>query len=150
MNGPLTQKDIQKIKSQCNIGFLLSFIVLLLGAFLTMTYSYVYDIIDLEESSFILLIVLIISLIILYGMNRKYFIDIRNGVKDIRRKKVQKKESKVDYKAGSGTSNNDYSIIVDNIEYSVEKDVFDRCKEGEEVIFNYAPFSNYLISIDLH
>jgi len=158
MNRPLTQKDIKRIKSQCNVGFLRSLIVLLLGTFLTILYSYINSLSDLEESSFIFLIVLIISLIVLYGMNRKYFIDIRNGVKDIKRKKVQKKESKVDYEADSNNPNSDqnirsndgYIIVVDDTEYKVEKDVFDRCKEGEEVIFNYAPFSKYLINIEIN
>ena len=70
---------------------------------------------------------------------------------------IQKKQSKQDYEAGSGTlyigqemkGRIRYDIIVNNIPYRVDKSFFLNCKEGDEVCFNYAPRSNFLISVEL-
>jgi len=41
-----------------------------------------------------------------------------------------------------------YDLIIANTKYKVSKDFFDKCSEGDEVIFNIAPISGYLLGID--
>ena len=92
-------------------------------------------------------------------MNKKYFIDIKNKVKFSDIKTVEKLEEKVDFEAGSGKVGpsamemkefDKYSIIVENVRYDIQKELFDKLKEGDDVIFYYTPASMFLLSIEKH
>jgi len=41
-----------------------------------------------------------------------------------------------------------YDLIIDNTKYRTDKELFDKCSVGDEVLFFYAPKSNYLLSIE--
>jgi hypothetical protein len=92
-------------------------------------------------------------------MNKKYYSDIRNNEKLSEKKIIQRKIDKTDYEAGSGNMttlphNNPmkeftrYDLIIDNIKYRIDKELFDNCNDGDEVLFYYAPKSKYLLSIE--
>ncbi|WP_319479886.1 hypothetical protein [uncultured Draconibacterium sp.] len=41
-----------------------------------------------------------------------------------------------------------FEFVVDDTKFDVDKDLFERCSEGDQLIFNYAPKSEYLLSIE--
>ncbi len=100
---------------------------------------------------------LVVSVLLSYRMNYKYYIDIRNKEKIQEVKIIQKKETKKDWEAGSGTlyigqemnGFESMSIIVDNYRYRVNKEIYMNCKKGDEIFFNYGPKSKYMLGIEL-
>ncbi|MBT3422825.1 MAG: hypothetical protein HOA61_07550 [Bacteroidetes bacterium] len=162
MREKLTEKDIKDLRYQCRMGYVIPSMVFIIGTFIS---SAIYEI-NLNSKSnglnteMILLFGLgfiVLSFIIGYKMNHTYLADIRYNEKVIETKTIQKKESKRDYEAGSGTlyigqemkGFDSFSIVVENYRYRVDKNLFMYCNEGDEVLFNYAPLSRYLINIEL-
>lgn len=157
----LTKEEKKAIIYQCRTGYVFSTMLFLLGLFMVFIYK-AYSLADTDNfniNEFILFgfILALFSLLLNYLINRKCMIDIRNGIKKQEIRKIQKKQSKQDYEAGSGTlyigqemkGRIRYEIIVNNISYKVDKSFFLNCEEGDEVYFNFAPRSNYLINITL-
>ncbi len=101
--------------------------------------------------------IIIVSILLSYLMNNKYWKDIKNNEKIVEPKIIQNKESKKDYEAGSGTlyiekEMNEFeafSIIVENVRYRVDKGFFNNCEIGQKVYFNYGPKSKFLLGISL-
>ncbi len=161
MRKTLTKKDIKELQYQCRMGYIIPSMVFLIG---TLIVTSIYETnfntrlaFNIQATLIIALLFAVLSFFISYIMNWKYLSDIRDKKKIIEPKVIQKKESKRDYEAGSGTlyigqemnGFDSFSIIVDNYRYRVEKDMFLKCNEGDEVYFNYGPTSKYLISIEL-
>ncbi len=160
MRKKLTEKDIKDLRYQCRMGYVIPTMIFIIGTFISVA---IYELNFNSKSNglnteMILLIALgfiVLSFFIGYKMNWKYLSDIRNNEKEIEIKTIQKKESKRDYEAGSGTLGQEmkgfdsFNIVVGNYRYRVDKDLFMNCNEEDEVLFNYAPISRYLINIEL-
>lgn len=99
----------------------------------------------------------LLSVLISYKMNWKYLLDLRNGEKVVETKIILKKEQKFGYEAGSGTMYFGqemkevylFSIVVENVRYKIEEKLYNSCTEGEKILFNYAPKSRFLVSIEV-
>lgn len=160
MRKALTQNDIKEIRYQCRMGYVLPTILFIIGTFVSVG---VYEInsnskgLDTEMFLIISSVFAGLSLLIGYKMNWKYVSDIRYKEKQIETKIIQRKDSQRSYEAGSGTlyigqemkGNDLSSIVVDNTRYRVDEELFLACSKGDEVLFNYAPKSRYLINIEL-
>lgn len=147
MKASLTKKDLKELRYQCRMGYILPFMFFLISSIITMG--------DIKYISILLVVAFLIS----YLMNHKYYSDISNNVKTSETKCISQKEFKTDYEAGSGNMStlphNDemkafirYDLIIDHTRYRVEKNLFESCKEGDEVLFYYAPKSKYLLGIE--
>ena len=161
MRKGLTEKDIKVLKYQCRMGYVIPAMIFIIGTIVSVA---IYESLFNTESNALNIEILVIlasgffalSFLISYKMNHKYLKDIRFNRKVVETKIIQKKESKSDYEAGSGTmyigeemkGYDSFSIIVENYRYRVDKDLFMSSKEGDEILFNYAPISRYLISIE--
>ncbi len=157
----LTEKDIKELKYQCRMGYVLPAMILILSTFIG---GAIYELnfnteskgLNIDIDLLIALGFLIISLFISNLMNKKYYSDIRNNEKIAETKIIQKKIFQKDYEAGSGTlcigqEMNEftrYDLIIDNIKYRIDKELFDICSDGGEVLFFYAPKSKYLLGIE--
>jgi amino acid permease len=160
----LTEKDIKELKYQCRMGYVLPAMIFILGTFIG---GAIYELnfnknssgLNIEIDLLIALGFLIVSYAISHLMNKKYYSDIRNNEKLSEKKIIQRKIDKTDYEAGSGNMttlphNNPmkeftrYDLIIDNIKYRIDKELFDNCNDGDEVLFYYAPKSKYLLSIE--
>ncbi len=160
----LTEKDIKELKYQCRMGYVLPGMIFILGTFIS---GAIYELnfntnsngLNLGIDLLIALGFLIISFLVSHLMNRKYYSDIGNDEKFSETKIIQKKKDKKDYEAGSGNMttlphNNPmkefirYDLIIENTKYRVDKELFDQCRDGDEVLFFYAPKSKYLLSIE--
>jgi hypothetical protein len=161
MRKKLTKKDIKELRYQCRMGYVIPAMIFILGTFISgaiyeLNFNTESDGINVEMILLITLGFIALSFFTNYKMNWKYISDIRNDEKVIETKTIQKKEYKTDYEAGSGTlyigqemkGYDSFSIVVENCRYKVDKDVFLNCNEGDEIIFNYAPISRYLINIE--
>jgi hypothetical protein len=160
MKKSLTQNDIKEIRYQCRMGYILPPMLFIFGTIFTGG-IYALNFSSGESDNEILLFIAIVfaglAFFIGYKMNWKYISDIKCNEKEIETKIIQRKESKRSYEAGSGTlyigqemkGNDLYSVIVENIRYRVDEELFSGCSEGDEVLCNYAPMSRYLINIEL-
>jgi amino acid permease len=151
MRSPLTKNDIKELRYQCRMGYILPIILFIFGSFFVSAIALNLTTKMESKTSEITVIVVsgfaLLSLFVNYKMNGKYVSDIRNKEKLIETKIIQKKETKRDYEAGSGTlyvgqemkGFDSFSIVVENYRYRVDKDLFENCFEGDEILFNYAP-----------
>lgn len=154
----LTNKDIKDLKYQCRMGIILPFLLLTILILVIFAIVYVKKI---EFSNIIVLISIassvIISIFLNIFMNRKYISDIKNGEKNYEVKIIQSKEKTKDTEAGSATicikqKMNEfyrYDLIIENTRYRVEKELFESCENGDEIVFFTAPKSKYLLQIEL-
>ena len=163
MRTSLSQEDIKELRYQCRMGYIIPFFIFVLGSIFTVGF-YEFNInsghgANHTADSIIVSGFLIISFLVGYSMNHKYYSDISNNVKVSETKTIQWKEFKTDFEAGSGNMttlphNNPmkefirYDFVIDNIKYRVEKELFESCSKGDQVLFYYAPISRYLISIE--
>ncbi len=160
MKRKLTQQDRKKLKASARVGFVISFLMFLLSLA-----PWIINMIKTEESSLIYLtpVGIGVSVIILWLANRKFWSDLRTGEKDVLIKTIDRKESKEDFEAGSsvGISTNgkksafykemnaftNYAIIVENVRYRVDKELWDRVNEKDKIEFHFAPRSKELLAI---
>lgn len=160
----LTEKDIKDLKYQCRMGYVLPTIIFILGTFIgSAIFEFNFNSnsagFNLEIDLFIALGFLLLSFGVSHIMNKKYYADIRNNEKIPETKTIQRKINNKDYEAGSGNMttlphNNPmkeftrYDLIIEKTKYRIDKDLFDKCSNGDEVKFYYAPISKYLLSIE--
>ncbi len=116
-----------------------------------------------ENSIYIFLAGLSISVLIVWLINRKYWTDLRNDEKQIITKVVGRKEKYLDYEAGSSVgysmsgenssfykemnSRDVYSFIIDNVRHKVDKEIWMKVKEKGEIEMHYSISSNDLLEI---
>ncbi|MEE4198210.1 MAG: hypothetical protein V2I54_11235 [Bacteroidales bacterium] len=160
MKRKLTPQDRKKLKASARVGFIISFLM-----FLVSLAPWIISILENKEGFLIYLtpIGILMSVIILWLANRKFWSDLRAGEKDVLIKTIDKKVAQEDYEAGSsaGFSTNgkksafykemnaftNYAIIVENVKYRVDKELWDRVEEKDKVEFHFAPKSRELLAI---
>ncbi|MDY6799704.1 MAG: hypothetical protein SVU94_00610 [Bacteroidota bacterium] len=160
MKRKLTPQDRKKLKASARVGFIISFLFFLLSLA-----PWIVAIIKNDEGNlkYLTPVGILISVIILWLVNRKFWSDLRTGKKDVLIKTIDKKTAQKDYEAGSsaGFSTNgkksafykemnaftNYAIIVENVKYRVNKELWDKVNEKDEVEFHFAPNSKELLAI---
>ena len=162
MRKKLTEKDIKDLKYQCRMGYIIPTMIFVIGTFI---FGTIYELnfnsksngLNIEMTFLIALGFMVLSFFISYKMNHKLISDIKYNEKVVETKIIQKREYKRDYEAGSGTlyinqemnGFDSFSIIVENYRYRINKDLFMKSNEGDEVLFYYTPISRHLINIEL-
>ena len=160
MKRKLTNEDRRKLKYSTRTGYIFGVLILIpsISVYFISELNMVENIPDYLFPCGLLLCLLTIWLV-----NRKWWIDLRNNEKIVIQKKIVRKESKKEYAAGSSfgvsitgkdspvyksqNSYIDYSIIVDNTRYKIDKGIWDQVNENDKVEFHFAKKSNYLLSI---
>lgn len=112
---------------------------------------------NIVYSLLIIILSILLSSTIAFVFNNKFRQDIKNGTKLLIPKTVKSKVHRTDYEAGSGSLHPSkkmneidvFQFIIENTKYSVEKELFDSCLEGDIVIFHMAPKSEHLLTIEL-
>jgi len=103
------------------------------------------------------IIVLPVAFLLGFVIIRKYLIDLKGNSKHAIVRRIKYKQNKAEFEAQNSVGYrglkhvafDDYAIIVDNIRYGVGKALYDNCNNGDEVIFFYAPVSNFHLGIKL-
>ena len=161
----LTEQDIKDLKYQCRMGYIIPFFFLTLGSiFITGFVHLIITGIKEPEGDFHIYmtigVIFIVSILINYLMNGKLKKDIQNGEKILEQKTIQRKESMIVAEAGSANVGNlphfrpmntaiRYDLIIDNTKYRIEKELYEKCKDGDDIYFHIAPISRFRIKIDL-
>lgn len=155
----LTEKEVNELKYQCRMGYIIPSMIFIIGTVLSMLFLWKIVEGDIEIVLYVVFGLFVISALISYIMNRKYYSDIKSNIKTSVVKVIQKKVDTKDFEAGSGNMttlphNNPmnefmrYDLIVENTKYRVDKELFESCSEGDEVLFLYAPKSKFLLGIE--
>ncbi|MBK6283186.1 MAG: hypothetical protein IPF54_11510 [Draconibacterium sp.] len=151
MHRSLSTQDIKDLRNQCSMSYLISTILFIFGTITGVTiYELYFDskpqAINFQIAVIIGLAVLFLSVILFFGLNWKYYSDILNSEKIQTIKTLQNKDIITDYYKTTVTLK--YVFTVDNVNLTVNKDLFDSCDIGDKLIFNYAPKSKFLLSIE--
>ena len=156
----LSEKDRKELKFQCKFGYIFGIMIFFIGAIAS---AFFFKTVFMEESVaeeiqigfIIILSSFFLAFFLGYLINRKYLADLRYNVKETEPKFIERKKSKEDFAADNErprsyrmTNYARYDLIIDNTKYRVSKELFDKCSEGDEVLFNVAPISKYLLSIE--
>ena len=152
-----SKKDIKAIKYEKRFGVIISVGILFLVAIgnlyaLTNTEANT----DLTKLILIDLAVIIASMTITYFINKKFNLDLKEGHKKIIIEKVEKKEDKLSYEAGSGSlyigqemkESTIFYLIIKGFKHDVEKNLYDSLKEGDNVNMYYTRHSEILLGIE--
>ena len=151
MQRSLSTEDIKNLRNQCSMSYLISTILFIFGTIIGVTiYELYFDAnpraINHQMAVTISLAVLFLSVVVFFGINWKYYSDIRNNEKIQTIKTLQNKNKITDYYKTTVTLK--YVFTVENINLTVNKDLFESCNIGDKLILNYAPKSKFLLSIE--
>ncbi len=151
MKAKLTEEDIKKLKYELRVGllFALFFSVFgIAGIILSLADN------DFMTAAIIFAITLIIGFAVFFLINQKKLTDIGNNEKIVGIKIIEKKKSRTDWEVGSGKPAGEmkafdlYEFIIDGIPCKVEKELYDKCNAGDELVFHIAPKSGYILKIE--
>ncbi len=160
MQAKLTEKDIKDLKYRCRVAYFLFGIFFLisipiaLGSHNILGISEAGEELSMEKAMLMVSGLFVFTVAMIFMMNRKYLKDIKNGFKIAHKKTIQRRIKKRDFEAGSGkhrgrmTEFARYDLIIDNTIYLIDEELYDKCNDGDEVLFFYAPESKYLLSIE--
>jgi hypothetical protein len=133
------------------MSYLISALLFIFG---TMTGITIYEsnfdknpeVINYQMALYIGFAALFLSFAVFLAINWKYYSDIRHNEKIQVIKTLQKKNEIKEYYKRTITLK--YTFIVDNVELNVNKELFGSCNEGDQLIFNYALKSKFLLGIE--
>jgi hypothetical protein len=164
----LTKQDRKILKYEKRVGHVFAGIILTFGILLSLIFfatNHERDglLILLKAWSLLLLMDLIIislSCLTAFLMNRKVNKDLNAGIKIVTTEKIEWKEHKIDYEAGRGSlyipglgdmfpklwgqkmrPYSKYILILKGIEYNIEKELFDSVEKGDFVEIHNAKYS---------
>jgi len=154
MEQSLTKEDIKNLNYECRPGRIITIIIYLIGViFLLLN---VLDSGNVFYSILIIILSVLLSTSITYLVNNKFRQDLKNGTKILIPKTIKSKVQLTDYEAGSGSLHPSqkmkefdvFQLIIENTKYSVDKELFDACHEGDIVLFHMGPLSEHRLKIE--
>nr|WP_321354047.1 hypothetical protein [uncultured Draconibacterium sp.] len=159
MHRGLTKTDKKNLRNQCKMGLILSLLVFVFATIIGVTiYELSFDSdpngLNIKMAASIAIVTLILSALLNLLLNRKFYRDLQFNEKIQIIRTLMSKSERKDYHAASPRSgmstayNEIYEFVVDDVKFDVDKELFDRCTEGDQLILNYAPKSEYLLSIE--
>jgi hypothetical protein len=165
----LTKEDKKILKYEMRLGFVFSFLVLAFGVLFNIPFfAFKRYNLNLTEILLIDLLIICLSILILYFMNRKLVKDLKDGTKKIKTETVIRKEEKVVYAAGSGAlyipvladlipglfrqemnSRKKYFFYINNNRFDVDQSIYEKVNEGGLVEMYYSQYSDTLLGFGL-
>lgn len=164
----LADKDISTINYEKRAGFVFSGLVLSYGGFFNLLYLCTSPNLNWIVLFVADLLMVGVSFLISYFMNRKFNKDLNAGSKNITLEKIQHKENQTVYEAGSGClyipilgdifpklwgqnmrAIQKWNLIINNFRYEVEKELFDKVKESDFVEMHHPLHSDLLLDIQI-
>ena len=169
MKRRLTTEDIRLLKYEKRNGYVFAGMILMAGV--------LFNLIDLAMTEIVhpqsMLVavdagIIGLSWLTLFYTNRNLNNDLQFGRRTIKTAKITRKEKQKTYEAGSGSlsvpilgnlfpkiwgqemkSRYRFNLIINQARYEVEKDLYDKANEGDEVEMYYAEYSKRLLEISL-
>lgn len=155
----LTKNDKKNLRNQCKMGLSLSLLVFVFATIIgVMIYELAIDSdpngLNIKMAVLIAIGAFFISVLLNLMIGYKYYRDLQFNEKVQVVKTLMSKSNTDVYHASaprSGISkayNEKFEFVVDDVKFDVDKELFERCAEGDQLIFNYAPKSEFLLSIE--
>jgi hypothetical protein len=165
----LNDQDIAKLKYEKRIGYVFASIVIFAGVLLTFFAIVLSEKVDWNALIIIDVLMLFLSFLIQYFMNRKINLDLRENEKIIKIETVQLLESEPTYEAGSGNlyipglgdlfpklwgqkmrKSIRKSVIFNNTRYDIDPEIFNQLKVGDSIEFHLGKYSETILAILPH
>ncbi|WP_372649351.1 hypothetical protein [Draconibacterium sp.] len=159
MHRSLTKTDRKNLREQCKMGLILSLLVFVLATVIGVTiYELSFDTnpngLNLKIAGLITTGTLSSSVLLNFLICNRYYHDLQFNEKVQVIKTLMNKSKSTIYHASALGSNvskaytEKFEFVVDGINFNVDKELFELCAKGDQLIFNYAPKSEYLLSIE--
>nr|WP_319271123.1 hypothetical protein [uncultured Draconibacterium sp.] len=159
MHRGLTKSDKKILRNQCKMGLSLSLLVFIFATIIGITmYELIFDTnpggLNGKMAVSIAIGVLICSVLLNFLINHKYYRDLQFNEKvQVIKTLMSKSMANIYHGSALGSNvskafNEKYEFVVDDVKFDVDKELFERCAEGDHLIFNYAPKSEFLLSIE--
>jgi hypothetical protein len=161
LKASLTPEDKKSLRYECRPGILFGIGIFFIGA-VAIYLAYVFMAEKATPHIYLytfgsLALLIAVSIFISRQFISYYLKDLKNDEKDLIRYPIQKKEGKTDYEAGSASLSltqemkawDHYILTINDSEHEVDKQMFDRANEGDEVTLHIAPVSGHLLKIEL-
>ncbi len=153
MKTKLTDEDIKILKYELRSGLLFALFFAVFGIAGTILY---YADNDINSALFVFVGTMVFCGMLYYLINRKKLTDISNKEKLLEIKTLEKKISRTDWEVGSGSVAKYqemkpfdlYNFFIDGVKYTVEKELYEACDAGDELVFHIAPKSKHLLKIE--
>ena len=173
----LTESDIKTLKYEKRMGYVFAGFILTGGVlsnivFIATNSEREWSLLLLRDWLLLLLIdfvVIGLSFLVAFLMNRKINKDLRAGTKMVTVEKIARKKYEIDYEVGSGSlyipglgdrfpklwgqemkPYSKYVLTVNGIEYNAEKELFDTVEEGDFIEVHEAKYSEVLLGLTEH
>ncbi len=159
MHRGLTETDKKSLRNQCKMRMSLSLLVFVLTTIIGVTiYELFFDLnsngLNIKMAGLIVGGTLSSSVLLNFLICNKYYRDLQFNEKvQVLKTLISKSQNDIYNTSAlnSGMSKaytEKFEFVVDDTKFDVDKDLFERCSEGDQLIFNYAPKSEYLLSIE--
>lgn len=159
MHRGLTKTDKKNLRNQCKMGLSLSLLVFVFATIIGVTiYELFFDLnpsgLNLKMAGIIATGTLSSSVLLNFLICKKYYRDLQFNEKvQVIKTLVNKSKSTIYHASVLGSNvttayTEKFEFVVDGINFNVDKELFEHCSEGDKLIFNYAPKSEYLLSIE--
>lgn len=151
MKTNLTEEDIKNFKNELRPGLIFSLFFSVFGIAGSILY---YADNDIMSSALVFAGTILFCSMVYFLINRKKLSDISNKEKILKIKIIDKKVSKTDWEVGSGSLGQEmnafdiYNFFIEGVTYTVDKELYETCNAGDEVVFHIAPKSQYLLKIE--
>ena len=164
---PLSQKDIKTIRSEKRMGYVFASLVFTTGAFVSMVLALLMPG-ALVPVVITILATLALSILVMFVINRKHNLDIRNGYKQLKQAILFEKEKTVSYEAGSGMlyipiladivpkwwgqkmrPSDKFYFIVEGEQYEVDEDIYNKVEPQSPIGMCYTSVGNNFLGISL-
>ncbi|MDX8337689.1 hypothetical protein SLH46_00750 [Draconibacterium sp. IB214405] len=159
MHRGLTKNDKKNLRNQCKMGMGLSLLVFVFATIIGVT---IYELfidsdpngLNIKMTGLIAIGTFSSSVLLNLLICNKYYRDLQFNEKVQVVKTLVNKSKSTIYHASAPGSNiskaytEKFEFVVEGIKFNVDKELFEYCAEGDQLIFNYAPKSEYLLSVE--
>lgn len=164
----LTSQDIEKIKTEKRLGYIISIILIALG----LLFTFLYGVISSSNVNYAVLLiinvaVILIAVVISLLINREYNKDLRANTKTVLQRKIESLRIEDAYEAGSGAlyipglgdlfpklwgqkmrNLKKHIAVANSFEYELSEELYNKLKEGAFLKIHFAEASALVLQFE--
>jgi hypothetical protein len=165
----LTSQDIQKIKFEKRLGYIISSILIALG----LLFTFLYAVISSSTVKYPVLLIINVAIVLLamlisFLINREYNKDLRANTKTLLKRKIESLRIDDVYEVGSGAlyipglgdlfpklwgqkmrQLKKYVAVVNKFEYELSEEIYNKLKEGDILIVHFSLVSATILQYEV-
>ena len=144
----LTSENIQALRYIKRFGYILGVLIWFAGLIADIILAIEYsENMTLYKMLAINIGILLLGVIVIFLVNRKYDKDIISGQKTVEIEQLQSKSEAVTFKGQKNKTCEGYHFIINGYAYPVTQTLYNQVEIGDNVLLHYAPNSQYLLEI---